>query len=310
MSLKRFQHYFFVLPGILVALSIGAIALWGFNPGIDLAGGSLLQVRYEEERPEIGALTEAIESHELGEVIVQPTEETGYILRLRTLSQPEKETLDTTLGTFGEFEEVQYNSVGPSLSAELLQKAWWAIGLVVISTVLFIAFAFRGVSRPVSSFKYGFVAIITLVHDILIPAGLFAYMGHAYGTEVGALFIVALLTILGISINDTIVIFDRIRENLLKNEEAQRVEPYVDVVWQSITQTMARSVNTSLTVIVMLTTLLILGPDSTRELAIALTVGMVAGTYSSIFLAAPLLVLIEKYQKPPKPKEETVVQRV
>lgn len=304
MNLKRYQYHFFILPAVLATLSIIALALWGLKPGIDLAGGSLLQIEYPNERPSVEEVENAIAGLGLGTSLVQPTGENGYILRQRSLTTEEKAALDAALAGTGEVRELEYNSVGPTIGAELLRKAWWAIGFVVVSTIIFIAFAFRGVSYPVASWKYGVVAIITLAHDILLPTGLFAYLGYARGTEIGALFIVALLTILGISINDTIVIFDRIRENLRRNQDAERVEPYADVVWRSVRQTLARSVNTSGTVIIMLLALLFIGPESTYELALALTVGMIAGTYSSIFLAAPLLVLWEKYQKPPKPKEE------
>jgi len=162
--------------------------------------------------------------------------------------------------------------------------------LVVFCIITFIAFAFRGVSKPVQSWKYGVVAIITLLHDILLPLGLFAVLGHFFGAEVDALFIVALLTILGISINDTIVVFDRIRENLRLNEERNKREEYEEVVGRSIIQTLARSINTSLTVIIVLISLYFLGPVATQNFALTLIVGMVAGTYSSIFLASPLLV--------------------
>lgn len=298
MTLQRFQNYFFVLPVLFMVASLAALSVWGLNPGIDLAGGSLLRVEYPEGRPDIIAVEETVAPLNIGEVRVQLSEDTGYLLRQRVLTIEEKASLDDALATLGTVEEVEYNAIGPSIGNEIVQKAWWAISLVVITTILFIAFAFRGVSKPVASWKYGIVAIITLLHDILIPIGLFAFLGYISGAEVGSLFIVALLTILGISINDTIVIFDRIRENLARNEAEEKEEAYADTVWKSITQTMARSINTSLTVLIMLFALVFLGPDSTRDLALTLAVGMVAGTYSSIFLAAPLLVLIEKLQKP------------
>jgi preprotein translocase subunit SecF len=153
------------------------------------------------------------------------------------------------------------------------------------------------VSEPVASWKYGIVAIVTLLHDILIPAGLFALLGHVAGAEVDALFIVALLTILGISINDTIVVFDRIRENLRLNNEHRKREEFDSVVGKSIMQTIARSINTSVTVIIVLLALYFLGPVATKNFALTLIIGMVAGTYSSIFLASPLLVVWEKWQK-------------
>ncbi len=302
MSLKKFHYHFFILPSIAALLAIIALSFWGLRPGIDLKGGSLLEVAYPDGRPEPEVVQESVNKLSLGEVRIQPAGERELVLRQRALTQEEKTALDTTLASFGSIEEVQFNSVGPSIGKELVQKAWWAIALITLSIILFIAFAFRHVSKPVSSWKYGVVAIITLMHDILIPTGYFAYLGYARGAEVGVLFIVALLTILGISINDTIVVFDRIRENLGLNEKNGKHEAYVDVVWKSIRQTMARSVNTSLTVIIMLVALYIIGPESTKDFALTLTIGMVAGTYSSIFLASPLLIAIEAYERK-KPKK-------
>jgi preprotein translocase subunit SecF len=302
MRLKKFKHYFFILPGIAVVLSLMAIFMWGLKPGIDLKGGSILEVAYPDGRPEVSLLQEKLNALELGEVRIQPAGENEFVLRQRSLEQSEKDAIDDILASFGTVEEVQYNSVGPSIGEELMRKAWWAIGLVSLCTILFIAFAFRGVSKPVSSWKYGIVAIVTLLHDILIPTGYFAYLGQTRDAEVGVLFIVALLTILGISINDTIVVFDRIRENLRLNEEKKQHQTFDFVVWKSIKQTMARSVNTSMTVIIMLIVLFLLGPESTKDFALVLTIGMVAGTYSSIFLASPLLVLISEYWKSPEPE--------
>ncbi|OGG85981.1 hypothetical protein A2392_03210 [Candidatus Kaiserbacteria bacterium RIFOXYB1_FULL_46_14] len=312
MDLKKHQNYFFTLPVVLVAISLAALFIFGLKPNIELSGGSLLQVHYLEYRPAVELMQEKIAPLNLGEVLIQPSGETDYVLRQRALTAEEKVSLDETLASFGAVEEERYTSIGPSIGKELVRKAWWAISLVVLSIIVYIAFAFRHVSdstspsgrRNVRSWQYGVVAIITLVHDIIIPLGLYAWLGYYTGAEVGTLFIVALLTILGISINDTIVIFDRIRENLAINESKKNHhESFADVVWKSITQTMARSINTSLTVVVMLLALVFLGPESTRGMAITLTVGMVAGTYSSIFLAAPLLVRIEQYQNRSKIKK-------
>ncbi len=297
MNITKNLKYFFILPALLSVLAIAALGMWGLKPGIDLSGGSLLEVRYPAGRPPVEMVRPALNNLGLGEVRVQPTGEHGYIVRARSLSDTERQMLTQPLRNMGEMEEVQFTSVGPTLGAELLQKAWIAIALVVLCTILFIAFAFRGVSKPVASWKYGLVAIITLLHDILVPAGLFAALGYFVGAEVDSLFIVALLTILGISINDTIVIFDRIRENLRLNEEKGKREEYESVVGRSITQTIARSINTSVTVIIVLLALYLLGPEATKNFALTLTVGMVAGTYSSIFLASPLLVVWEKWQR-------------
>lgn len=304
MWITRNLKYFFILPALLSLVAVLAIVLWGLKPGLDLAGGSLLQVTYLGGHPEADAVRAATEGLGYGEVRVQPTGEASYILRQRDLGNDERNALLNSLGSLGEVREEQFFSVGPAIGAELLQKAWIAIALVVVSTILFIAFAFRGVSKAlptgrqaISSWKYGVVAIATLLHDILVPVGLFALLGHLYGAEVDSLFIVALLTILGISINDTIVVFDRIRENLRLNGEHRRSEEFELLVGRSITQTLARSINTSVTVIVVLVALYIWGPESTRNFALTLTVGMIAGTYSSIFLASPLLVVWEKFSR-------------
>lgn len=304
-SLERFKHYFFILPGIASVLAIAAILMWGLKPGIDLKGGSILEVAYPDGRPEVSEIQDKLKVLNLGEVRIQPAGENEFVMRQRSLTQSEKESLDTILSEFGTVEEVQYNSVGPSIGEELMRKAWWAISLVSLCTIIFIAFAFRGVSKPVSAWKYGVVAIVTLLHDILVPTGYFAYLGHTRDAEVGVLFIVALLTILGISINDTIVVFDRIRENLRLNEEKRQSQEFSFVVWKSIKQTMARSINTSVTVIVMLVALFVAGPESTKDFSLTLIIGMIAGTYSSIFLASPILVLIADYEKKHKINEKT-----
>lgn len=301
MNLKNNQHLLFILPAFFALVSIIAVSMWGLRPGIDVAGGSMLQVSYEE-RPEIEVVNEKVKELEYGEIRVQPSNERDLILRQRELSNDEKAKLMEALGSFGEVTEVQFNSVGPSIGAEIVEKSWWAIVLVSLAIIMFIAFAFRHVSKPVASWKYGVVAIVTLLHDVLIPTGLFAYLGYARGAEVGVFFIVAILTTLGISINDTIVVFDRIRENLRLNEEHRRHELFSDVVWRSIMQTMARSINTSLTVIIMLVALFVWGPESTKDFSLTLIVGMAAGTYSSIFLASPMLVYLAKWQKTPDKK--------
>ncbi len=297
MNITKYKNYFFIIPVVLLVLSAISLGTWGLVAGIDLKGGSLLEVKYPEGRPTVEQVHVALEPLAVGEIRVQPSKDDTFILRQRDLLPREKESLLSGLNTLGKVEEVQFNSVGPSIGQELYRKAWVAIVLVTLSIILFIAFVFRHVSKPVASWKYGVVAIVTLLHDIILPAGLFAYLGHVRGAEVDALFIVAVLTILGISINDTIVVFDRIRENLRLNGERNKREVFSDLVGRSVTQTIARSLNTSLTVIIVLVALFYVGPASTRDFALTLIVGMVAGTYSSIFLAAPLLVLIEEWQK-------------
>lgn len=283
-----------LIPLVISLVAAAMLLFWGLKPGLDLTGGSLLQVSYQTA-PSVEQVNAAIAKLSLGEVRVQGAGTSAFVLRARTLTSDEHESLVKALGTLGTAHEDQFTSVGPTIGAELLQKGLIALGLVAVCIILFIAFAFRKVSKPVASWKYGIIAIVTLIHDILIPAGLFALLGHFQSSEVNSLFIVALLTLLGVSINNTIVVFDRIRENLARNESTHKREPFDEVVGRSIWQTLTRSINTSLTVIIMLVALYALGPNTTKDFALTLIVGMVAGTYSSIFLASPLLVAWQKW---------------
>jgi preprotein translocase subunit SecF len=297
MNISKNLNKFFILPAALSLLALISIALWGLKPGIDLSGGALMQVSYTGAVPTVAQIQAAAAPLKLGEVRVQPTGTTGYIIRVRALTADEKVALENAESALGTMHEDQYTSVGPIIGTELLHKGLLALALVTICIILFIAFAFRAVSKPVASWKYGVVAIITLAHDVLIPTGLFAALGHFTGAEVDSLFIVGLLTILGISINDTIVVFDRIRENLALNEQHHKREAFAEVVGRSIMQTLARSINTSLTVVIVLAALFFVGPVTTKDFALTLIVGMIAGTYSSMFLASPLLVAWERWQK-------------
>jgi preprotein translocase subunit SecF len=300
MHIVKHRYLYFILPALLVLASLVAIFTLGLKPGVDLRGGALLEVSYTPERPSIESVEGAVTQLGFGEVRIQPTGEYGYFFRLREITPEEKLTLIDAVALGNDVTEERFTSIGSTIGDELRAKGWVALTCVALSVVLYIAFVFRHVSKPVASWKYGFVAILTLVHDILIPTGLFAVLGATRGAEVDSLFIVAILTILGISINDTIVVFDRIRENLRNNEEKNTKEEFKDVVGRSMDETTARSLNTSLTVVVALVILFVFGPEATRNLALTLMVGMIAGTYSSLFLAAPLLVDLEKLQGPEK----------
>jgi preprotein translocase subunit SecF len=291
MFVIKYKNLFFALSAILVGASILSIVVWGFNLGIDFKGGAILEIEYESDRPDIGVINETLETLSLGIFSVQPTGDRGYLIRTRDLTEIEKENLDNLLTFDGQaqFIEKRYTSIGPAIGQELARRGVIAILLVVALIILFIAFVFRHVSRPVSSWRYGLVAIIALIHDIIIPIGLFSFLGYWRGAEIDALFLTALLAILGLSVNDTIVIFDRIRENL-KN----RISPhFTETVGVSLRETFSRSINTSLTTLFVLLSLLFFGGETTKDFALVLSLGMIIGTYSSIFLAAPLLVIFE-----------------
>jgi preprotein translocase subunit SecF len=279
---------------VLVLASFIYILIEGLSPSIEFTGGSMIEVVYEGERPHITVLEDSVVNAGFGAVI-QPVGEKGLIVKTKDIGETEKQSILTAIDINKDMQEVSFTSIGPSIGNELQTKATLSLIIVSIAIILFIAYAFRKVSKPVSSWKYGFVAIITLIHDVVLTAGVFAILGKVSGAEVDMLFVVALLTILSLSVNDTIVIFDRIRENIGKN--ADNSKPFQQVVGESLNQTYARSFNTSFSTIIVLLALVFFGPESTKMFALTLTFGMFFGTYSSIFLASPLIVQIYEWQK-------------
>lgn len=289
---------FYIFSGLLLGLSILSLAIWGVKPGVDFSGGSVLEVNFTENNPGKTVVVEKIDSLklDLGDYSVRETGDSGYIVRLKSIDEAEKGQIVGSLETLGKMEEKRFNTIGPVLGAELRNKAIMSFVLVLILITLFIAYAFRHVSKPVSSWKYGYVAILTLLHDMLIPIGVFSVMGHFYGVEVDTLFIVAILVILGYSINDTIIVFDRIRENLSKVRDDERNEKFEEVVGVGLKQTIGRSVNTSFTTLLSLLAIYFIGGEVTKYFALALIIGIIAGAYSSIFFASPMLVSIKNRQ--------------
>ena len=241
-------------------------------------------------------------------MLIQPTGESGYVIRVRALNAEEHQALLAALsvdGTQKVYEE-RYSLVGPSIGSELKNKAWISIVLVITGIVLFIAFAFRRSSyggddargEGAPPWHYSIAAIVALVHDIAIPTGVFSFLGsQSVNAQIDVLFVTALLAILGYSVHDTIVVFDRVRENLKKNREMKLRKPFPEIVGEGLMQTMSRSINTSLTTLLALIALYFFGSEATKNFALVLSVGIVAGTYSSIFLAAPILVAMGGWRK-------------
>lgn len=297
MFIVKYKKIFIGISIALASLSLLSLFVFGLNVGIDFKGGALAEVLYKESRPAQEDLNEALLGLNFGSILLQPTGELGYIVKTRELNDSEHSLLLKALSQDGKnaLTEMSFNSIGPTVGLELTRKAITAIILTSIAIVCFIAFAFRKVSKPVSSWKYGFIAIVSLLHDVIIPVGLFVILSHYYGAELDTLFVVAILTILGLSVSDTIVIFDRIRENLRSQVSNAKIN-FSEMVGKSLEQSFVRSICTSLTVILVLLALFFFGPESTRYFALMLTAGMFFGTYSSIFLASPLLVLAEEWQ--------------
>lgn len=284
---KRKYSYWF--SGILIVLSAAALFTWGLRLGIDFKGGTLVEVRFAKDPvPAVADIQTALAPLDLKSLTVQATDGNGAIIRYlasdegandRAMEELRKIDADLTL--------LRTDFIGASVSGQIKRNAFWGILLSVLGIAAYIALAFRRVSRPISSWEYGWGAVIALSHDLFITTGAFAVFGRFMDVEVGVPFVAALLTILGYSVNDTIVVYDRIRENLLRSKAKTDFEGIVN---RSVNETMSRSINTSMTVVIVLAAISMFGGEGVRWFSNALLLGVVFGTYSSIFVASALLV--------------------
>jgi preprotein translocase subunit SecF len=312
------HKYLFIVTGlIIVGVSLAITFIFGLRPGIDFTGGALTEVRYTTlpERSVVEAAVATVITEDASVRQSNSDEGSGYLISTRDLTADESAALSAAVLAVGEGGEVvRYTSVGPIIGAELADKAVWAIGAVLVLIIVYVAFAFAGIGKPVSSWIYGFMTIVVLGHDILVPIAAMSLLGYFIGAEADILFVTALLTILGFSVNDTIVIFDRVREKLKENrtEHKRTVKvvggmdreevtytlnrPFGNLVEEAINETMARSINTSLTVLFALGALYFFGGEVTETFVLVLIVGVIAGAYSSIFIASPLLVVYQEWQ--------------
>ena len=298
MFVVTYRKFFFTLSTIFLVVSIGAMIIFGFKIGIDFKGGTITEVSYSPERPAQEVLIRAVDKLNLGNYILQPTGESSYVVKTKELNEEEKQSLLTTLTPSGVSVTLErYDSIGPIVGNELKKKSFTAIIVVILCIVLFITYAFRKVSEPVASWKFGIATIVSLAHDVIIPTGIFVIYSHFTGAEIDVLFVSALLAVLGYSVHDTIVVFDRIRERLRINREKRAKENFEITVGRSVSETFGRSINTSVTIFLVLIILFFLGGSTTKDFAFVLLMGIIFGTYSSIFVASPLLVLFEKLQK-------------
>jgi len=290
MFIIKYRKVWYAFSLIIVIASLFSIFKFGLKQGIDFTGGALMEMEYAS-KPDVIAIRQKIGELSLGNALVQPSGDKNIIVRMKDLTENQHQQVLSTALSVGQGREIRFDSIGPVIGKELKNKSITAMILVMIMIVLYIAFAFRKVSKPISSFYYGLMAVVALIHDVTLPAGVFAFLGHYYGVEVDTLFVTALLTVLGFSVHDTIVVFDRIRENL---KDGGNKNDFEKVVGSSVNQTIGRSINTSLTVILVLLAMFFLGGESTKYFSLVLLIGVAIGTYSSIFLASPLLVTIQK----------------
>ncbi len=292
MLIIKYRAFFFWLTGLILAGAIGSLLIFGLPLSIDFTGGSIVEVAYTAERPSVDVLKERAGAAGFGDASIRESGDNGITVRAHTLTPEEHNTLLGALSNNGEqaLTELRFNSIGPSLGSELAIKALYAIGAVTLAIMLYIAFVFRKVSRPVPSWGYGLIVVLMLAIDIIVPAGFFAAYAHFTGAQADALFVVALLALLGYCVNDVIVIFDRVREHLKLNIEKNIEEPFETTVGKSIDETMGRSINTSLTVAIALVVIFFVGAEATKNFALVMLVGVIIGTFSSIARSAPLLV--------------------
>ena len=285
-NFTKYSLFYYIFSGILVLATIVSLFVFGLKFGIEFTGGATMGVEFQGERPQNEEIRSALNSFDLGEITVQPTGNKGAILKFKGIDEATHQQVLAELNNLTPAEETNFQYIGPSVGQELRNKTQLAIVLALLAITLYIAFAFRRVSRPVASWKYGIASLIALFHDILIPVGVFSVLGHLYNVEITIPIIAALLTVLGFSVHDTIVIFDRIRENIIRRGMAE----FEDTVNLSLSQTLGRSLSTVFSTLVVLVAIYFFGGETLKYFSLALIIGITSGAYSSIFIASPLLV--------------------
>lgn len=291
LEIVKYRRWWYAFSALLLVPGLISLALYGVKLGIDFTGGSLLEVQTDKRVPS-AQVREAL-GNDFGEPIVQTSDDNTYLIRLKTLDPDQKNQVVDKLkqGTGSQITERRFETVGPSISRDITQKAFISVVLGALLIVLYIAYAFRKVPKPASSWRFGLTTMVALAHDVIFTLGIFSLLGEFAGVELDATFVAAILTVLGFSVHDTIVVFDRIRENLLRGQG----KTFEDTVNFSIAQTLVRSVNTSLTVLLVVAAMYLFGGTSIQDFVLALLVGIAIGTYSSIFNAAPVLVTWQQW---------------
>lgn len=292
MRLLNYYKHLFALSGIILILGVVSLTVFGLEQGIDFKGGTVTELAFNQSFDQEKVKT-VLSEVGINNFQLQPTGENGLIIKTESIDKATHDKISEGIKTqVGEYTEKRFDSIGPTVGADLKKKALYQLIIVSLGIIIYIAYAFRKVSRPITPLQFGLAAIIALVHDLLIVLGIFSILGHFYGIEIDSLFVTAMLTVLGFSVHDTIIVFDRIRENL-RVYAGQSTEFIIN---HSISQTLVRSLNTSLTVLFVLLAMLLFGGETIRYFVLALFIGVAAGTYSSIFVAAPILVIWQNYR--------------
>ena len=293
----KYRKIYFIFSGILIIGSLLCLAVFGLKQGIDFTGGSILELEFKNERLSNVEINEKLADLNLGEIYIQPTREKGVVFKMREISEEDHGEILKKLGGPEELNELRFESIGPIIGRELRDKTNKVVFFSLLAILLYIAFSFRKIQKPISSWQCGLVSILALFHDVLIPLGIFSILGEFYDVQVTIPVIVAFLTVLGYSINNTVVVFDRIRENLFTVPRQKNGFNFENIVNISLNQTLTRSLNTSLTTLFVLIAVFFLGGETLKYFALVLIMGITAGTYSSFFLAGPILISWLSFRK-------------
>ncbi len=288
----KYTKFWFAVSGIIMLFGIVSLSVYGLKLGIDFKGGTFVELKFDQtvsqDKVKVALDQQGIKNYQL-----QAAENNSIIIKTESLEKDQHDKMLVEIKTqAGNFTEVRFDSIGPIIGKELKTNAIYQLLIVSLGIVFYIGYAFRKVAKPITSWRFGWAAIIALLHDLLFVLGFFSILGHFKGVEVDSLFVTAILTVLGFSVHDTIVVFDRVRENL-KLFPGQSIDYIVN---HSIAQTIVRSLNTSLTVLFVLLSLLLFGGETIKYFVLALFVGIIVGTYSSIFIASPVLVVWQKWK--------------
>jgi preprotein translocase subunit SecF len=286
----KISKIYFVIGGLLVVASIAALLVYGLKPGIDFTGGSILEITYQDQRISSDEIKQKLAGLDLGDFSIQPAGEKDVLLRTKYLDESVHQEILKRLKENNSVEEKRFEAVGSVIGKELKQKTITLVCASLLAIVFYIALAFRKVRGPVKPWQYALSSLVSLFHDVLIPLGVFAVLGKFYNVEISIPVITALLTVIGCSINNVVVVFDRIRENTFKKGSV----PFVETVNDSINQTLARCLNTSFVYLLPLVAIFFFGGETLKYFSLALIVGIVAGTVSAVFLASPILVFWSK----------------
>lgn len=288
----KYKNLYYIFSILLLLGSFASILVFGLKFGVDFTGGSILEIDFES-RPENQAISDKLKDLNLGEITIQPVGEKGVILKLKEIDETTHQEIVSRLNEISKVEEKNLESIGPVIGKELRQKTITLVIISLVSLLIYIAISFRKVSQPLSSWQYGVISIITLSFDVLIPIGSFALLGKLYDIQFNIPIITALLTILGYTINDKVIVFDRVRENLLRNRGGN----FKDLVDKSLNETIGRSLSTGTCTLLVLLVIFLFGGETIKYFALTLIIGIVIGTYSSLFLASPLLVSWQNWKE-------------